>query len=95
MIALHVRYRFRPEDVAEAVRCFTGLQAATRQEDGCLAYTAYRADDYASFWLHEEWESTAHLEAHFTTEHFQRYSVDGLQKLATVREITRGEPVAP
>jgi len=94
MIALHVRYAFKTEDVDEAVRCFTALQAATREEDGCLAYTVYRADDMKSFWLHEEWESNAHLEAHFKTEHFERYSVNGLQKIATIREITRGAPLA-
>ncbi|HTW85124.1 MAG TPA: putative quinol monooxygenase [Candidatus Sulfotelmatobacter sp.] len=95
MIALHVRYGFKPEDVDEAIRCFTAIQTATRREAGCLAYSAFRADDDpTSFWLHEEWESPAHLQAHFETEHFQRYSVGGLQKIAVVREITRGAPAA-
>ncbi|MGD0050341.1 MAG: putative quinol monooxygenase [Vulcanimicrobiaceae bacterium] len=96
MIAVHVRYGFRAEDVDQALACFSAIQTASRQEAGCIAYTVYRVDgDPTLFWLHEEWESPAHLEAHFTSPHFQRYSVGGLQKIATIREITRGTPPPP
>jgi len=94
VIALHVRYGFPPEKVAEAAELFAKMQAATRLEHGCLAYSVYRIkDDPTGFWLHEEWADQASLDAHSKAPHFMEFSVGGLQKIANRREVIRGEPL--
>lgn len=47
--------------------------AATRKEDGCVAYELYELDDNPNIITFiEEWESLAKLTAHINSEHFKR-----------------------
>lgn len=46
------------------------MMAETRKEDGCISYAFYQSLEYpAVFRVFEEWESLAHLEAHFEAPH--------------------------
>lgn len=45
----------------------------SQQEEGCIEYQLYRAQDKNSvFCFIEKWRTRADLEAHFETEHFKR-----------------------
>jgi len=74
VIAGHIRIDAANRPAAEAAA--REMMQATRLETGCLSYTV-SADlaDPALFYIFEEWESKAALEAHFRTPHvvaFQR-----------------------
>ncbi len=46
------------------------MMAETRREDGCLSYTFYQSlENPGVFRVFEEWESLAHLQAHFEAPH--------------------------
>ncbi len=69
------------------------LAAATRREAGNLFYAVHRsATDPAQFLIYEQYRSRADLELHQRTDYFQRYSVQGLQKIAESRS---GGPFVP
>jgi quinol monooxygenase YgiN len=55
--------------------------ASSRDEDGCLLYTAHwdQADDNRLVFV-EHWTSQAALDEHMTTKHFRAYvaAIDGL-----------------
>ncbi|MBV8150489.1 MAG: antibiotic biosynthesis monooxygenase [Candidatus Eremiobacteraeota bacterium] len=94
MISLHVRYGFPAGHAEEAAALLGKMQAASRTEPGCIAYSVHRLnDDPTSFWLHEEWVDQASLDAHMKTQHFLDFSVGGLQKIASRREVLRGRPL--
>lgn len=47
---------------------------ATRKEDGCISYDLNRVvEDANTFTFVERWESRAHLDAHFKTDHLQAW----------------------
>jgi NAD(P)H dehydrogenase (quinone) len=50
------------------------LATKTWQEDGCITYDFVRSKDKPGrFVIVEEWESQKHLDAHFSTSHFQQF----------------------
>lgn len=61
-------------DAAEAVRAgLAELVAATRQEDGCLAYEAFESTAQPGVYVTvETWRSQADLDAHMTTPHIAK-----------------------
>ena len=88
MIALHVKYRFPPEKVDEAIGYFKKMQPASRAESGCLFYTIYQEkDDPAVFHIHEHWQDQAALEAHSATAHMKEYGINGLRVIAESRDV--------
>ncbi len=71
-----------PEDKIEALlpTARTTL-AATRKEAGCIVYSyAFDVEDRGLVRIYEEWESRAHLEAHFKQPHM----VPWREKLAEI-----------
>lgn len=47
---------------------------ATRREEGCISYELNHAvEDANTFTFVERWESRAHLDAHFKTDHLQAW----------------------
>ena len=85
-VTLAVSYRARPgseEEVAGFLRKMTEL---TRQEPGCLHYSAHRSvDDPRDFLLFEQYVDTAALEAHSSTDYFHRYVLQGAVPLLEER----------
>lgn len=71
-----------------AMLAMANMMDETRKEDGCISYT-FSADieDESRFHLFEEWESQAHLEAHFATPHmaeFRAASADLGERIAEI-----------
>lgn len=60
-----------PEDKIAALAPTAGATiAATRKEEGCRLYSfAYDLEDKGLLRIFEQWESRAHLEAHFKQPH--------------------------
>ena len=75
MILVIGQFRLPPENVAAAREPMARVIAATRAEDGCLAY-AYAQDvlEPGLFRISERWESRAHLDAHFATPHMKTWA---------------------
>jgi len=73
----------REQEAAEDLR---RLAAVTRKEPGNLLYAVHRSlDDPRQFLVYEQYRTLADLEAHRKTPYFQRYSVEGLQKITESR----------
>lgn len=62
--------RIDPEKRDDAVAAVLEMMAATRDEEGCVAYVfSGDLEDPGLFRLFEEWETAEALEAHFETPH--------------------------
>jgi quinol monooxygenase YgiN len=86
MLINAVIYTFAPENVAAGEEALRGLRAGSRTESGCITFDVARGiDDPNVFFLYEVWSGEAALEAHYATDHFQRYGVNGVRKLAKER----------
>lgn len=75
MIVVMGQFRLPPENVAAAHEPMARVIAATRAEDGCLAY-AYAEDvlEPGLFRISERWESRAHLDAHLAAPHMKTWA---------------------
>lgn len=49
------------------------VQAASRQEAGCLTYDLHKSVDDDTFVLYEKWASQEALESHVNSAHYQEY----------------------
>jgi len=87
MIALAVTYVFKAGHEEEAAGYFRELILASRREPGCRMYVVHRAkNDPAKFFIYEQYDDEAALEAHRSAPHFERYGKNGIQKIAERRE---------
>jgi len=86
MLALAVTYVIKPGHEAEAAEFLRRLAAETRNERGNRMYVAHQAEDHPrTFFLYEQYDDAAALEAHRAAEYFERYGTNGLQKIAESR----------
>ena len=75
MIVIAVTIPVKPAAREEARTLFTVLEAATRQEAGCLNYTFYAdRNDPNTLFLFEEWESEEALANHYQTAHMKEFT---------------------
>lgn len=73
MVIVTARFRPRPDRLDEFVALLKDVQAASREDDGCLNYGYYReVDDDFSFIAVEEWADMSALESHLRTPHVAR-----------------------
>ena len=87
MVCLAVSYTFKPGKEDEALGYFEKLIPASRREPGCRMYVVHRGkDDPRKFFIYEQYDDEAALDAHRNSEHFQRYGKDGLQTIMETRE---------
>jgi quinol monooxygenase YgiN len=85
-VCVAVIYTVQPGREQEAAEDLRRLAAVTRKEPGNLLYAVHRSlDDPRQFMVYEQYRSQADLDAHRKTPYFQRYSVEGLQKIAESR----------
>lgn len=81
------------KDSLEAVKTeLLKLIEPTRRERGCIEYRLHQDNgDPAVFVFYENWESSASLEKHTTTDHYKAYvsAVDSLLEGKTVNKMTR------
>jgi autoinducer 2-degrading protein len=82
MLVLAVTWVANPGLENEVSAIFSKLQAASRQEPGCLMYMVHRhVDDPRRFFIYEQYRDPAALEAHRNSPHFQEYAVKALRAI--------------
>jgi len=85
-VCLDVMYTIRAGHEDEAVDDLRKLAAETRKEPGNALYLIHRSvDDPRKFLIYEQYRSQSALETHLSKDYFQRYSVNGLRKIAESR----------
>lgn len=86
MICLAVTYVFHPGREQEALPLFAALTAASRAEPGCRMYLVHRSTAAPRrFFLYEQYDDQAALDAHRASEHFARYAAGALFPLLESR----------
>ena len=93
MVVLAVTWMANPGHEVEVAEIFAKLQAASRQEPGCLMYIVHRhRTDSRRFFIYEQYRDDAALEAHRRSSHFQEYAIDALKDIGERKE---GELYSP
>lgn len=84
MVVLAVTWVANPGKEAEVAEVFRELEAASREESGCLMYMVHRHRSEAGrFFIYEQYRDDTALAAHRQSPHFQRYAVKTLPGIAT------------
>lgn len=84
-----------PENQQKWLDMAKELAAKTWGEEGCISYDFVRSKDKSNrFVIVEEWESQKHLDAHFTTAHFQTL-VPLMDGMSTTVELDVGYKALP
>jgi quinol monooxygenase YgiN len=93
MLVLVVNWIANPGRENEVAVIFEKLQAASRQEPGCLMYIVHRqTEDPRRFFIYEQYRDAAALEAHRNSPHFQQYAAKALREIG---ERQQGELYRP
>jgi autoinducer 2-degrading protein len=86
VVCVDVMYTIRAGHEDEAAEDLRKLAAETRKEPGNALYLIHRStEDPRKFLIYEQYRSQTALETHLAKEYFQRYSVNGLRKIAESR----------
>lgn len=94
MICVAVTYVVKPGHEQEAVDLFARLAQATRTEPGCRMYLAHRSTtDPRRFFLYEQYDDQAALDAHRAAPHFEQYAKGGLFAIIESRSPELYEPL--
>jgi quinol monooxygenase YgiN len=94
MVCLGVIYDIKDGHEEDAAAFLIELMAATRREPGCRMYLIHRAtDDPRRFFIYEQYDDEAALEAHLNSPHFQRYGINGIRAVARNREAVHCMPL--
>lgn len=94
MICVAVTYVIRAGHEEEAVALFAKLTEPTRAEPGCRMYLAHRAtSDPRKFFLYEQYDDQAALDAHRASAHFDQYAKGGLFPILESRVPELYEPL--
>jgi quinol monooxygenase YgiN len=83
MVVLSVVWMARLGHEAEVAGIFSKLQEESRKEPGCKMYVVHRhRTEPRRFFLYEQYQDDAALEAHRTAPHFMEYARKALPKIA-------------
>lgn len=94
MICLAVTFVIKTGREDEALELFARLTEATRAEPGCRMYLAHRSvDDPRKFFLYEQYDDRAALDAHRASDHFARLATGGLFAIIESRTPELYEPL--
>jgi quinol monooxygenase YgiN len=86
MICVAVTYLMHEGTEAEAIELFKPLAAETRKETGCRMYYVHRSTtNPRQFFLYEQYDDQAALDAHRAAPHFEKYGKNGLFHLIETR----------
>ena len=86
MICLAVTYVIKPGHEDEAVDRLAILTRSTRLEPGCRMYQAHRSTtEPRKFFLYEQYDDQAALDAHRSAPYFGEHVKDGLIAIAESR----------
>ncbi|CAN5687003.1 hypothetical protein BH23PLA1_BH23PLA1_37170 [soil metagenome] len=95
MICVAVTYVVKAGQENEAIGLFRELTLATRAEPGCRMYQVHRStSDPRRFFIYEQYDDQAALDAHRATPHFDRFATNGLFPLLESRSPEIYEPLA-
>lgn len=83
MVSFVVRFKFAPEDRADAAATVALLAVESRREPDCVTYIPHQVqDDPDTILIYEQYRDAQALEAHRASEHFKKYAIAGfLQKV--------------
>ena len=85
MIIVQGTIPIRAEQRDEALQLARWMEHASRREDGCITYSFFVGlSDPNTLMLFQEWESAEALQAHFETDHMERF-------LEALPEVVDGE----
>ena len=94
MICVAVTYVIKAGHEDEAVTLLARLTESTRTEPGCRMYLAHRSTtDPRKFFLYEQYDDQAALDAHRGSPHFERYGKGGLFSILENRSPELYEPL--
>ena len=94
MICVAVTYIMKPGHEEEAVALFRQLTGPTRAEAGCRMYLVHRSTtDPRKFFLYEQYDDQAALDAHRAAPHFEQFARGGLFPLIESRTPELYEPL--
>lgn len=86
MICVAVTYEIQPGREPEAIELFRKLTAATRAEPGCRLYLAHQSTtEPSTFFLYEQYDDQAALDAHRAAPYFEEYVKGGLWPIIETR----------
>ncbi len=89
MIVLTVQWLASIGEEDKVKETFQKLAEATRKEPGCKLYLVHQhRDNRRRFFLYEQYESDAALQAHRESPHFQTF---GMQQLPEIAKRIEGE----
>jgi quinol monooxygenase YgiN len=94
MICVAVIYMVKPGREEKAAELFRTLTEYTRAEPGCRMYLAHRStSDARRFFLYEQYDDQAALDAHRAAPHFEKYVKEGLLPMIESRSPELFEPL--
>lgn len=86
MICVAVTYIMRSGTENEAKELFSKLAPETRKEPGCRMYVVHQSTtNPQQFFLYEQYDDQAALDAHRAAPHFEKYAKNGLFALIESR----------
>jgi quinol monooxygenase YgiN len=87
MLILAVHLTINAGREAEVTEMFRKLEAATRQEPGCITYIVQRSrENPRRYLVYEQYKGEAALEAHRNSQHFKQYATDGVFRFVEERQ---------
>jgi quinol monooxygenase YgiN len=94
MICVAVTYVVKEGREQDAITLFRELIPPTRAEPGCRMYVVHRSTtDPRRFFLYEQYDDLAALDAHRASPHFAEYVTGGLLGLLESRTPELYEPL--
>ncbi len=94
MVVLAVTWMAKTGLEAEVAAIFEKLTAESRKETGCLMYQVHKhKTDPRRFFIYEQYQDDAALEAHRTAPHFLQFGKKDLPKIADRTEGHLFEPL--
>ncbi len=95
MVVLAVTWMAKPGHEDKVAAIFGKLQAASRQEPGCLMYIVHRhRTDATRFFIYEQYRDDAALEVHRNSAHFNLYAITALKDIGERKEGELYSPLA-
>lgn len=94
MLINSIHFTFDAKDVGAAEASLRELRDTSRKEDGVIQYDVGRSAESPNvFALWEVYRDKEALDAHLTSEHFQRLYVNGVKSLVQKRDVARVVPI--
>jgi quinol monooxygenase YgiN len=86
MLILAVNLTISAGHENEVTEMFRKLQAATRQEPGCITYVVQRSrEDPRRYLIYEQYTNEAALAEHRNSPHFKNFGTDGVFRFVEER----------